>query len=518
MRLYDFVRNSAKNYPDKIAVAHHKERLTYAGLDRLSDALAEGLAAKGVQKGDRVGLFLDNGCEYLTAYFGILKTGAVVVALNSQCVARELVLPLNDCAPKIIITDLKHSRTVSEALKNCCHPVGLWVMDKAFIDDNNIPQKTTLLDFAPCANDDLAVIIYTSGTTGKSKGVMLSHANISVNADSIIEYLGLTAKDKIMVILPFYYSYGMSLLTTHIKVGATMVIDNRFLYPNVVLENMIEEEVTGFAGVPSHYSILIKKSALREFKLPKLRYVTQAGGAMAPAMIKEFIEFFPHVKFHVMYGQTEASARLTYLEPDLLTKKMGSIGKAIPGVKIDILNEQGRPVKPGEIGEIMARGENIMLGYWNAPEETAQVLKENWLATGDLAKMDEEGFIYIVSRKKEMIKSGANRISPLEIEEVVCQMSGVLECAAVGVNDEILGEAINLFVVNNGTGISEREIILFCKQNLASYKTPKEVKLVSSLPKTSSGKIKRAELLKTYFTGDRQEKKDICVEFVAPLI
>ena len=170
------------------------------------------------------------------------------------------------------------------------------------------------------------------------------------------------------------------------------------------------------------------------------------------------------------------------------------MGKAIPGVKIDILNEQGSPVRPGEIGEITASGDNIMLGYWNAPEETAKVLSVNRLATGDLAKIDEDGFIYIVSRKKEMIKSGANRISPLEIEEVVCRMAGILECAAVGVNDEILGEAISLFVVKEGAHISEREIMLFCKQNLASYKTPKEVKLVPSLPKTSSGKIKRAEL------------------------
>ena len=175
---------------------------------------------------------------------------------------------------------------------------------------------------------------------------------------------------------------------------------------------------------------------------------------------------------------------------------MGSIGKAIPGVKIDILNEQGRPVEPGEIGEITASGENVMLGYWNDPEETSKVLRENWLSTGDLAKMDEEGFIYIVSRKREMIKSGANRISPLEIEEVVCRMSGVLECAAVGVNDEILGEAISLFVVNDGAAISEREIMLFCKQNLASYKTPKEVKLVSSLPKTKYRKNKKSGVVK----------------------
>ena len=494
MRLYDFIRNSAKNYPDKIAVVCKEERLTYRRLDRLSDLLAEGLIARGVKKGDRVGLFLENSCEYVIAYFGILKIGAVVVGLNSQYVARELEVLLNDCSPKIIITDLKHSGAAGEALKNSSNPARLWIADKTFMNENGISEEITLLEPDPCDDRDLAVIIYTSGTTGKPKGVMLSHSNISANADSIIEYLELTPEDKIMVILPFYYSYGMSLLTTHIKAGAAMVIDNRFLYPNTVLESMVKEEVTGFAGVPSHYNILIKKSALREFILPKLRYVTQAGGAMAPAMIKEFRAILPEVEFYVMYGQTEAAARLSYLDPEFLPEKIGSIGKAIPGVELDVLDENNQPVKIGEIGEIVARGKNIMRGYWNVPEETAIVLRKQGLFTGDLAKMDEEGFIYIVSRKKEMIKSGANRISPLEIEEVVCQMSGVLECAAVGVNDEILGEAISLFVVNDGASISEREIMLFCKQNLASYKTPKEVKLVSSLPKTSTGKVKRAEL------------------------
>ena len=494
MRIYDFLRNSARNYPDRIAVVCREERLTYRRLDRLSDLLTEGLIVRGVKKGDRVGLFLENSCEYVIAYFGILKIGAVVVGLNSQYVARELEVLLNDCSPKIIITDLKHSGAAGEALKNSSNPARLWIADKTFMNENGISEEITLLEPDPCDDRDLAVIIYTSGTTGKPKGVMLSHSNISANADSIIEYLQLTPQDRIMVILPFYYSYGMSLLTTHIKVGAAMVIDNRFLYPNTVLESMVKEEVTGFAGVPSHYNILIKKSALREFILPKLRYVTQAGGAMAPAMIKEFRAILPEVEFYVMYGQTEAAARLSYLDPEFLPEKIGSIGKAIPGVELDVLDENNQPVKIGEIGEIVARGKNIMRGYWNVPEETAIVLRKQGLFTGDLAKMDEEGFIYIVSRKKEMIKSGANRISPLEIEEVVCQMSGVLECAAVGVNDEILGEAISLFVVNDGASISEREIMLFCKQNLASYKTPKEVKLVSSLPKTSTGKVKRAEL------------------------
>lgn len=494
MRLYDFLRNSARNYPDRIAVVCREERLTYRRLDRLSDLLAEGLVAKGVKKGDRVGLFLDNGCEYIAAYFGILKTGAVVLGLNSQYVARELEVLLNDCFPEIIITDLKHSGAAGEALENSSNPARLWITDKTFTDENAISQETVLLDSDPCVDDDLAVIIYTSGTTGRPKGAMLSHANISANADSIIEYLKLTPEDKIMVILPFYYSYGMSLLTTHIRAGAAMVIDNRFLYPNTVLESMVKEEVTGFAGVPSHYNILIKKSALREFKLPKLRYVTQAGGAMAVAMIKEFREILPEVKFYVMYGQTEAAARLSYLDPRYLPEKIGSIGKAIPGVKLDVLDENSLPVDVGETGEIVARGDNIMLGYWNAPEETASVLREQWLFTGDLARKDEDGFIYIVSRKKEMIKSGANRVSPLEIEDVVCQMAEVVECAAVGVPDEILGETIRLYVVLNGVKVTEREIMVHCRNNLASYKQPKEIRFVDGLPKTSTGKICRLSL------------------------
>ncbi len=297
-----------------------------------------------------------------------------------------------------------------------------------------------------------------------------------------------------IVILPFYYSYGISLITTHIKAGAALVIDNRFLYPNVILDTIEKEGVTGLAGVPSNFAILLRKSALRKYKLSKLRYVTQAGGALAPEMIKEFSGSFPKIKFYVMYGQTEATARLTYLAPELLNEKIGSIGKAIPGVEIDILNENGRKVKAGEIGEIVARGPNVMLGYWNSPEETRTVLRNKGLYTGDLARVDEEGFIYLVSRKKEMIKSGANRISPLEIEEAVCRMPGVLECAAVGVKDEILGEAIKLCVVKNGRDISKDDILRFCKRNLSSYKVPKAVELVRSLPKTSTGKVKRAEL------------------------
>lgn len=489
MLLHELLRNSAHKYPTKTAIVYQKERISYSELDKRSDQCCYFLLDSGLRKGDRVALFLENSVNYVVAYFGILKAGGVVVPLNTQFVRRELESLLNDFTPKFVFTDSAHQ----SAFKGLIDP--MFILTEGDCSRLGEHNATILRGLSPVLSpNDLAMIIYTSGTTGKPKGVMLTHANLSANASSIVDYLHLKHTDSMMVILPFYYSYGNSLLTTHIKVGATLVLDNRFIFPNVVLDLMEKEQVTGFAGVPSHFAILLRKSALRKYTLKSLRYVTQAGGGMPTSMIEEFTQTVPHVKFFVMYGQTEASARLTYLNPAFLKEKLGSIGKAIPGVRITVRNEQGEEVKAGEIGEIVAQGKNIMSGYWNAPDETAKVLKNQGLWTGDLAKVDEDGFIYMVSRKKEMIKSGANRISPLEIEDVVCRMPGIVECAAVGIPDDILGEAIKLCIVRNGVPFTENELLIFCKKNLASFKQPKAVEFFESLPKTNTGKIKRSEL------------------------
>ena len=483
MTLKDILSNSARKYSDNQAVIYQKERLSYAELESLSDFMACQLLDRGVRKADRVGLLLENSPLYVIAFFSVLKAGAVVVPINTQLVTRELESIISDCQPSMIITDDSHKQSLDT------------FKDISIFSVSSIRYTPVAsLQSIPAKESDPAMIIYTSGTTGKPKGVMLSHRNLVANAESIVDYLKLSSSDSMMVILPFYYSYGNSLLTTHIMVGATLVIDNRFVFPNVVLETMEKEKVTGFAGVPSHYAILLRKSALRNYKLTSLRYVTQAGGGMPASMIKEFTEVVPHAQFFVMYGQTEATARLTYLAPEHLRSKLGSIGKAIPGVELDVLNEQGQPVQNGEVGEIVARGNNIMLGYWNAAEETGKVKRKEGLWTGDMAKVDSDGFIYLISRKKEMIKSGANRISPLEIEDVVSRLHGVVECAAVGVPDEILGESIKLCVVKNGVPLTNNDILLHCKQHLAPFKMPKEVAFVASLPKTSTGKIKRSEL------------------------
>ena len=495
MLVQDFLSNAAQKHENKIAVVQDKDRISYKELNALADGFAARLLAHGIQKSDRVLISLQNSIEYVIAYFATLKTGAIVVPLDTKLVPREFLNAYHDCMPKAVITDDKKAPSTKKILDGE-HP-GATVLT---VTRNKAPNNPAA-EYPLCTEKDPAMIIYTSGTTGKPKGVILSHQNLSANADSIIQYLGLTDLDKIMVVLPFFYSYGNSLLTTHIKIGGTLVINNRFLFPNLVLEEMIAEQVTGFAGVPSSFSILINKSAIKKYQFPHLRYVTQAGGAMAPQLIEQFLSIMPDIKFFVMYGQTEASARLTYLPPQYLKEKTGSIGKAIPGVELVVRNKEGNPVtpktaeQPGETGEIWAKGKNIMTSYWNSPEETANTLKNGWLQTGDLAQIDEDGFIYIVDRKKNIIKSGANRISPLEIENVVLQLPGVLECAAVGIDDELLGEAIHLFAVVDGFSIEKKDIFLYCKKNLAPYKLPRQIEFVRELPKTASGKIKR-QLLK----------------------
>ncbi len=492
MKVFEFLTTSAQRFPDKAAVVHGPRRVSYGFLNAWSDAIAASLRGSGLRAGDRVALLIENSPESVAAYFGILKAGGVVVAMNTQLVERELQAVTDDCAPRFILTDAGRQKRAA-----ALHDIST-VRPAVFR-----VEEAGLVPVVECSGADtepppvpLAAIMYTSGTTGKPKGVMLTHENIVANTGSIIEYLGINDTDSMMVILPFYYSYGASLLTTHIKAGGTLVLDNRFLYPNTILETMQRENVTGFAGVPSHYAILLRKSALRSYPLPSLRYVTQAGGAMSTALISEFREIVPHARFFVMYGQTEASARLSYLPPEMLETKNGSIGKGIPGVTLAVVSENDdTPVLTGEAGEIVAEGDNIMRGYWRAPEETAKVLRHGRLYTGDLARVDKDGFIYIVSRKKDMIKCGANRISPFEIEDVVCQLPGVMECAAVGIPDEILGEAIKLCVVpSEGVSLTDKDVMLYCRENLASFKFPKIVEFYPALPKTASGKIKREEL------------------------
>lgn len=518
MTLHDSLQASASRYPDRVALVDGVHRITYSVLVGKVEAATSFLVREGVAPGDRVAILLENSVEYVVAYFSVLRAGGIAVPLSDQVAGRGLAKALGDCRPTVVIVHRKLLGVLREcllALPSVKMAIVAWrgALEQRD-DDGSYAEKGFSLDgtrsfrmsevvkadsdpatFPIVGASDLALILYTSGTTGDPKGVMLTHRNLLANADSIIDYLKLGSSDSVLVVLPFHYSYGNSLLTTHVRAGATLVLENAFLYPNVVLDRMVQEGVTGFAGVPSTFAILLHRSNFRRYSFPSLRYLTQAGGAMAPKHALELLRILPGTQIFIMYGQTEASARLTYLEPSELLRKAGSIGKAIPGVHIRLLKEGGTPADVGEMGEIVASGENIMAGYWNNPGETNRVLRGGGLHTGDLALADEEGFLYIVGRSKEMIKSGAHRISPKEIEEVILEMPSVHEAAVIGIEDEILGEAILAYVVpNHGGGTTEREILKHCRNNLPPYKIPKQVCLVAELPKTASGKVRKHAL------------------------
>ncbi len=498
MTLLDLIQEAAFRFPSRIAVKDSSGALTYSQLTSLAGGVARGLLSRGISKGDRVGLLVENSTRYVVAYLGILGAGCVALPLNTDNTQKNLLYILDQCRASALIGQSRFIRKYD--LWGIARGGRLLVVTAGKADypinDERIITWDDLLGesdkaLSSLSGGDLACILYTSGTTGRPKGVMLSHENLRSNAESIISYLKLRASDSILAVLPFFYSYGSSLLHTHLAVGGTIHVENNFVYPNKALERMAREQVTGFAGVPSTFAMLLHRSNFKRMEWPYLRYVTQAGGPMPPAITRELKEALPNTDIFIMYGQTEATARLSYLPPDLILKKAGSIGKAIPGVELRCVDKAGRRVAPGETGEICARGPNIMKGYWDMPEETRKVLRDGWLYTGDLATVDGDGFFYIVSRKSELIKSGAHRISPKEIEEVVVELPDVHEAAVVGVPDEILGESICAFIVPKGEELDKRAVIRHCRKNLASFKVPHRVETIASLPKTSSGKVKK---------------------------
>ncbi|MDH3972738.1 MAG: acyl--CoA ligase [Deltaproteobacteria bacterium] len=509
MLIQDYLIKAVSNYPEKEVIIAGKKRLTYNELLRDSGKIAAWLMRRGLKAGDRAGILMDEPMEYVKSYFGILLAGGVVVAMNSQTTVRSLTYQANNCEISFLLSQLKFVKYVKELSGQVDSLKNVLISSSG---DEEVPEKLSfdlenledLLQrffpeppsFPAVDADGLAQIIYTSGTTGEPNGVMLRHRNLIANTNSIVKYLELTEADRVMAVLPFFYSYGNSLLLTHIAVGGSIVVNQHFLYPNVILDEMAAEKVTGFSGVPSTFAILLNRSSIREYQFPSLRYVTQAGGAMSPKLAREISNILPETDVYIMYGQTEASARLSYLEPEKLISKAGSIGKAIPGVTLNLLDAEGNPVPAGEVGEIVAEGENIMAGYWENPERTARVLKKEGLWTGDLAKKDEEGYFYIVSRKSEMIKSGAHRISPKEIEEVIHEHASVHEVAVIGIKDETLGEKIKACIVlKEGFDLKKMEIMRHCKQSLPPFKIPHDVEFMAELPKTTSGKIRKKELL-----------------------
>ena len=505
MLLHHFLEHGAAARPTATVLIAGNRTVTYDELDRLANRFANALMQAGIQRHDRVVIALENSIELVATYLGTMKAGAVAVPLPAGPTSDRLPFAVAECGPAAAVID----RATAAELDAHPPPRPIRV---TFVTGRRGPNRppsgpVALEDVLAAGNDcapnvrvidiDLAAIIYTSGSTGEPRGVMLTHRNFVANARSIVSYLGLTERDRVMCVLPFYYVYGLSLLHTHLAVGGSLVLDNSFVYPNVVLRSMQKHAVTGFAGVPSTFALLLHRSALASTPLPTLRYVTQAGGAMPPARIREWLERGPKAAFYVMYGATEASARLTYLEPSRLLDKLGSIGKPIPDVEIVIVKDDGTLAKPGEVGELVACGSNIALGYWNAPEHTSERFSARGYCTGDLGYADDEGYLFLVGRKHDMIKVGAHRVGAKEIEDVLHDFPNVLEAAVVAAPHNLLGEAPVAFVsLRDSTSRDDLAVLAFCQTRLPAHKVPTRIVVRDELPKLGRvGKVDKRALL-----------------------
>lgn len=491
---------AARRNPAATALAWKVTRWSYAELEQAVAATAAFLRANGCQPGDRVALLFRNVPQYVAAYYGALVAGCVAVPLNPHEHAIVLARHLRHCRARQLIGDPAHPEW--NALADIAPTEQLSLVEIPCEDYAGARADYLRLLAAPpmpaaAAPDPWAPasIIYTSGTTGQPKGVVLSHLNLAANTLAINQYLRITAADRGMAVLPFQFSYGNSVLHTHLAAGAELLLEDSMAYPHAVLQRMAEAGVTGFSGVPSTYALLLSRCELREFDLRALRYVTQAGGPMPRASVARLREALPHARFFAMYGQTEATARLSYLPPERQDDKPGSVGVAVPGVRLAVVRPDGTTAASGEMGEICARGPNVMLGYLDDDAATRAVLRDGWLHTGDLGHWDEDGFLYIDGRAVEMIKVGAFRVSPQEVEEAIASLAGVAEVAVGAVPDELLGQAIRAVIVpREGATLDARAVKAHCRQQLAMYKIPKQIEFAQALPYTATGKVQRLRL------------------------
>lgn len=505
MRVEDFLRASAGRFPAKTAVVCASRRITYRDLETQANRLARGLTASGVNRGDRVAIYLENSIEAVVSIFAVLKAGAVFVPLNPATKANKLAFVLNNCRAAAALTDPVRLGILEACRPELPHLRAIWVTDDA-ASPAVIPFAAALQDSVPadtprsCGIDiDLAALVYTSGSTGRPKGVMLTHLNVVSAATSITTYLENTPDDTILNVLPLSFDYGLYQVLMACKVGATVILERSFTFARVVLDLIRRENVTGLPIVPTISAILLQTD-LKKYSFPSLRYITNTGAALPIEHIRRLCACFPHVAIYSMYGLTECK-RVSYLPPDQIETRPGSIGRGMPNEEVYLVDESGERLPPGSIGELVVRGSNVMKGYWELPEETAKVLRpgpypwESVLYTGDLFRTDAEGYLYFLGRKDDIIKTRGEKVSPKEVEETLYGMDGVAEAAVIGVPDAVLGEAIKAVIaLRDGAELTGKEVCRHCAERLEDFMVPKYVEFRASLPKTPSGKIAKREL------------------------
>ncbi|SRR5216684_1743475 len=508
--VHHMLQSTGGRLPDKEALVHGTERLSYREVAQRVAGLAEGLRKAGIGQTDRVGIYLEPSVAQVLSIFGVSQAGGTFVPINAVLLSDQVAHIARDCGMKALITTPAKLESLLEILPQL---PSLQFIVLAGVASPPLLPRTTYQFEELCStplsksrreesiSKDLAAILYTSGSTGRPKGVMLSHANVMTGATIVATYLGITERERILAILPFSFDAGLNQLTTSFQQGATLVLMT-FIFAREIVQTLLRERITGLAGVPTLWSLLAQPSStLSKQLLPDLRYITNTGGAMPQPVLKILRDALPATRIFLMYGLTEAF-RSTYLPPEELDRRPTSMGRAIPDTEILVLREDGSRCQPGEIGELVHRGPTVSMGYWGRPEDTERVLRPNPLLaaelgdcervcySGDLVKMDEDGFLYFVGRRDTMIKSSGFRVSPTEVEDALFKTGKIRGAAVIGVPDDILGQAIKAFVVlRDGERIQADQLISECAERLPRYMLPKIVEVLEELPKTSSGKV-----------------------------
>lgn len=494
MSVASLLRKTAAEFSDKTAIYFQDIEITYKDLEEKVNRLANGLANLGLKKGERAAVLLPNCPEFVISYFGIVSIGATIVPINPLFKAEELKYILNDASIKILITAAPFQNLVESIWNEAQSLESLIIIggetEKDIYDFAELIEGSASEPFnITIEPDDVASCLYTSGTTGKPKGALLTHDNLIFDAEATIKHLGLGSDENYLCVLPLFHSFAeMVCMIVPIYTGASITIVGQFK-PDATLKEVEAKKVTIFAGVPAMYGAFL--AAIKDPKSYDLSSIKLcvSGGAPLPVEIMKVFEERYGVIMIEGNGPTETSP-VSYANPIEGVRKPGSVGIPVPGVEVKIVDDNDNEVPVNEVGEICVKGRNVMKGYLNRPEETAQALRGGWLHTGDLGKKDEDGYIYIVDRKKDMIIVGGLNVYPREVEEILYQHPAVAEAAVVGIADELRGEIPKAFVaLKPGEEATEKELIRYCRQNLANYKCPKQVEFCESLPKTVTGKI-----------------------------
>jgi long-chain acyl-CoA synthetase len=502
------LRHTAERSPDAGALACGSQRLTYADLEMAATRVASGFRSLGVARGDRVAIHLENSVDAVLSILGALRAGAAFVPVNPTTKGEKLGYLLRDSGASLLVSDRRAAQTVADAIEATVEPPAI-AMTGMGQHEGALPFPFTRfedLDGAPSReldllriDLDLAALIYTSGSTGRPKGVMMTHANILAATTSINTYLQNRSDDTILDVLPLSFDYGLYQLFLAMQAGSRVLLERSFAFPTVMLELMARERVTALPIVPMIAALLLKHD-LDAYDLSALRYITNTGAVLPPVHIAALRERLPHVRIFSMYGLTECK-RVSFLAPEALDARPTSVGKPMSNVEVYLLDDEGRRIESG-VGELVVRGPNVMQGYWGADDATDKVLRpgpipaERVLHTGDIFRIDADGYMYFQSRTDDVIKSRGQKVSPREIENVLHGAPGVCEAVVVGVADTLLGEALVAYVtLDPGAAVTERDILLHCSRNLEDFMVPQSVTIVGSLPHTTSGKLSRRELL-----------------------